>query len=79
MAKYGRVDHAIANAGVIEQGNWFDKSLTIESVEQEPTILILDINLKGFLYFVRVAAAYMVQDIQATEDKSLTHTEFCGR
>lgn len=72
LTKYGRVDHAIANAGVIEQGNWFDKSLTVESVEEEPSTLVLDVDLKGVIYFARVAAVYMAHEKQSTDDKSLT-------
>ena len=33
LAKYGRVDHALSNAGVSEQENWFDPNLTVESVQ----------------------------------------------
>ena len=69
--KFGRIDHAVANAGVIEQGNWFDKSLTIDTVEAEPNTLVLDINLKGVLYFSRVAAVYLAHDRKPEEDKSL--------
>lgn len=32
--EFGRVDHAISIAGVLEQGNIFDPSLTIESVQE---------------------------------------------
>ena len=32
--KYGKVDHALAIAGIVEQGNWFDAGLTLESVEK---------------------------------------------
>lgn len=70
--KFGHVDHAIANAGVIEQGNWFDKSLTIDTVEAEPSTLVIDVNLKGVLYFSRIAAVYMAHDKNPGEDKSLT-------
>jgi len=47
LKKYGRVDHAIACAGIIEQGKWFDPNLTIETVEREETTLVLDVNLVG--------------------------------
>ncbi|KAK4949990.1 hypothetical protein LTR10_011832 [Elasticomyces elasticus] len=72
LSEHGRIDHAVANAGVIEQGNWFDKSLTIDSVEQEPNALVLDVNLKGLIYFSRVAAVYMAHDKSPGEDKTLT-------
>ncbi|TKA69825.1 hypothetical protein B0A55_07502 [Friedmanniomyces simplex] len=76
----GRVDHAIANAGLGEQGNMFDPDLTLESVKEEPkkSMSLVDVNLKGPLYFARVASAYLKQpDVNgkgatAAADKSLT-------
>ena len=32
--KYGRVDHGMAIAGIVEQGNWFDPNLTLETIKQ---------------------------------------------
>ena len=32
--EFGRVDHAISIAGVVEQGNILDPNLTIESVQE---------------------------------------------
>ena len=32
--RFGKVDHAMSIAGIVEQGNWFDPALTIESVEK---------------------------------------------
>lgn len=72
LSLFGRVDHAVANAGVIEQGNCFDKSLTIDTVRQEPTTLVLDVNLKGLFYFSRVAAVYMAHEKGVEDDRSLT-------
>ncbi|KAK1056390.1 hypothetical protein LTR74_014935 [Friedmanniomyces endolithicus] len=76
----GHVDHAIANAGLGEQGNMFDSELTLESVKEEPkkSMSIVDVNVKGPLYFARVASAYLRQpDVNgkastAAVDKSLT-------
>ena len=34
FAKYRRVDHAMAIAGIVEQGNWFDPGLTLETIKQ---------------------------------------------
>ena len=34
LDKYGRVDHALSIAGVVEQGNIFDPGLTVEDVEK---------------------------------------------
>ncbi|KID67818.1 5'-hydroxyaverantin dehydrogenase [Metarhizium brunneum] len=59
---HGRVDIAICCAAVGEQAGWFEpESLDLESVRTVPTPLadILDINLKGSLYFTRIALAYL--------------------
>ncbi|MCJ1322575.1 hypothetical protein MMC15_007924, partial [Xylographa vitiligo] len=66
---FGKVDHAMSIAGIVEQGNWFDPALTIESV---PTKAVLDVNLLGVLYFARIASVYLRQNRQEGEDKSLT-------
>lgn len=78
----GRIDHAVSNAGVGEQGNIVDPSLTLESVREEPSksLRVVDINLKGPLYFARLASVYLRQPAlnnkSSTEaaDKSLTFT-----
>jgi len=69
--KYGRVDHAISIAGISEQGNWFDPTFTIVDVEKEPNTLTLDVNLKGVLYFARIAMAYL-REGKNGQDRSLT-------
>lgn len=57
---HGRVDHAIPCAGILEQGNWFDPNLTIESVqEDEGNMKVLEINLIGLLRFARIAAVFL--------------------
>ncbi|KAK3680092.1 hypothetical protein LTR78_000469 [Recurvomyces mirabilis] len=75
----GRVDHAIANAGLGEQGNMFDPALDLESVKQDPgkSMAVVDVNLKGPLYFARVASVYLRQPAReggndSKQDKSLT-------
>ena len=75
----GRVDHAIANAGLGEQGNMFDPSLDLETVKQDPgkSMAVVDVNLKGPLYFARVASVYLRQPAReggdgGKQDKSLT-------
>ena len=76
----GRVDHAIANAGLGEQGQMFDPTLTLESVKEEPTksLKVVEVNLKGVLYFARIASVYLRQPPRRAEsnegcvDKSLT-------
>ena len=74
LDKYGQVDHAIANAGLIEYGNWFDPEDGLEGIEKEPPVTTLEVNLKGVLYFARIACTYLVhgQDASAPTDKSLT-------
>lgn len=70
----GRVDHAIANAGIGEQGNIFDPAMTLDSVKEEPkkAMNVVDVNLKGELYFARIASVYLRQGRTRAKDKSLT-------
>jgi NAD(P)-dependent dehydrogenase (short-subunit alcohol dehydrogenase family) len=69
---HGRIDHAVANAGLGEQGTMFDPNMTLESVREEPkaSMKVVDVNLKGELYFARIASVYLQQGPKA--DKSLT-------
>jgi NAD(P)-dependent dehydrogenase (short-subunit alcohol dehydrogenase family) len=79
---FGRVDHAFSNAGLGEQGNIFSSELTLESVREEPksSVQVVDVNLKGPLYFARLASVYLRQVAKGEEkdagpvDKSLTFT-----
>lgn len=77
---FGRIDHAWSNAGIVEQGNIFDPKLDLKSVEQEPTksLSVLDINLKGPIYFARIASVYLREGGQHGGDKSLTFTSSVG-
>jgi len=58
----------------------FDPDLTLESVREEPvkSAKVLDVNLKGEVYFARIASVYLRQpDVNsksstAAADKSLT-------
>ena len=72
LKTFGRIDHALANAGLGEQGKMFDPNLTLESVREEPksSIKVIDVNLKGVLYFARIASVYLEQGDPS--DKSLT-------
>lgn len=72
LEKHGRVDHAIACAGIIERGKWFDPELTVESVEKPESDKVIEINLLGVLYFARIAVVYLRHANKAGEDKSLT-------
>jgi NAD(P)-dependent dehydrogenase (short-subunit alcohol dehydrogenase family) len=72
LEKYGHIDHAIANAGIGERGDWFNPSLTIEDVEQVPATTTLNINLIGVLYFVRIALPYLKHNRNAGDDRSIS-------
>jgi len=65
------VDVAISNAGVQELGNWFDPGLDMESVAEAPSTRVTDVNLMGAMYFARVAAVYLKQGADPSQDKSL--------
>jgi NAD(P)-dependent dehydrogenase (short-subunit alcohol dehydrogenase family) len=64
--------HALACAGIIEQGKWFDPELTIETVEKEESKLTLDVNLVGTCMFARIAVVYLKHEKKQGGDKSLT-------
>lgn len=70
---FGRVDHAIANAGIGERGNIFSEDLNLESIKEEPkgAVDVLDVNLKGPVFFARIASVYLRQG-GSGGDKSLT-------
>lgn len=76
---FGRIDHAWANAGIVEQGNIFDPKLSLEGVKEEPSksLSVVDVNLKGPIYFARIAAVYLRQGSQQS-DRSLTLTSSVG-
>ena len=78
--KYDRIDHAFAIAGVLEQGNWFDPELTIQSVEHaEETTAVLDVNLKGTAIFARIAIVFLRDGIKRKDNRSLILTSsFAG-
>ncbi|KAL3426634.1 hypothetical protein PVAG01_00143 [Phlyctema vagabunda] len=69
--KHGQVDIAIANAGISEEGDYFDPSLDLESVKQKPSTRTIDVDLNGVLFFARIAAVYLKQGAQPNQDKSL--------
>jgi NAD(P)-dependent dehydrogenase (short-subunit alcohol dehydrogenase family) len=74
LQKYGHIDHAVANAGIVEQGRWFEPKGGLEGVEKEPSTAVLNVNLKGVMYFAHIACTYLAhgQDPNAPTDKSLT-------
>lgn len=71
---FGRVDHAVANAGIGERGNIVSEDLDLEGVKEEPTgaVDVLDVNLKGAVFFARIASVYLRQRGSREGDKSLT-------
>jgi len=76
---FGRVDHAISNAGLGEQGNLVNPELDLASVRDEPKdgARVIDVNLKGPVYFARLASVYLRQGDETSVmpmDKSLTFT-----
>lgn len=72
LEKYGHIDHAIANAGIGERGDWFNPALTIDDVEQAPATTTLNINLIGVLYFVRIAIPYLKHNRKTGDDRSIS-------
>ncbi|KAF2011606.1 3-hydroxyacyl-CoA dehydrogenase [Aaosphaeria arxii CBS 175.79] len=71
--KYGKIDHAVANAAVYEPDlDIFDPNLSIAQIEQAPPTLAFDINITGTLYFSRIAAVYLRQNNTAESKRSLT-------
>ncbi|KAL2010765.1 hypothetical protein VTN00DRAFT_6572 [Thermoascus crustaceus] len=72
LKTYSKIDHAVAAAGIVEIGNWFDPALTVETVEEAPPIKVLEVNLIGCLYFARIASVYLRQNREPGADRSLT-------
>jgi NAD(P)-dependent dehydrogenase (short-subunit alcohol dehydrogenase family) len=69
----GRIDHAVANAGLGEQGGMFEPTATLESIRNEPNkaMSVVDVNLKGELHFANIASVYLRQG-EGGGDRSLT-------
>lgn len=72
MEVYGRIDHAVAGAGISEIGNVFDPTLDMHSIRKPPTTKVLDVNLTGCLYVARIASVYLRQNRPADVDRSIT-------
>lgn len=70
--RHGVIHHAISCAGILEQGNWFDPNLTIESVANPGNTTVLDINLVGTLNFARIAVVFLRDGLKKGENRSLT-------
>ncbi|KAK8021702.1 hypothetical protein PG990_006840 [Apiospora arundinis] len=56
---HGRVDYAISNAGVTEVGKLFATGDDDAAIEEAPPALVLDVNLKGTVFFTRVAVHFL--------------------
>lgn len=80
LQKYGSVDHVAPIAGIGKDPGWFynggsgDPITSLEEVEKPGNNMLLDVNLMGVLYFVRIAIPYMLQGggISAGHQKSIT-------
>ena len=72
LDKYGKINHAVACAGIVERGKWFDADLTIDSVEKPDSIQTLEINFLGSAYFTRIAVVYLKHGRKEGEDRSIT-------
>lgn len=74
-SRHGRVDQAVANAGILEQGKWFDPELTIESVGSiKETTKVLDVNITAMANFARIAVVFLRDSLSRglTRNPSLT-------
>ncbi|KAK8087809.1 oxidoreductase-short chain dehydrogenase [Apiospora hydei] len=56
---HGRIDYAISNAAVVETGKLFATGNDDSAIEEPPPTLVLDINLKGSVFFTRVAVHFL--------------------
>jgi NAD(P)-dependent dehydrogenase (short-subunit alcohol dehydrogenase family) len=83
MSEYGRVDHAIANAGIMERCGWFDAGLTLDDLENCPDTSTLDVNLTGPVSTVsgRTVArqAISISSVIVVLLTRLNMVEGCGR
>ncbi|KAL1961704.1 hypothetical protein VTN77DRAFT_1308 [Rasamsonia byssochlamydoides] len=59
----GRIDIAIANAGLMERTNFLDENLDEEGKLAEPNYAVVDVNLKGALNTTKLALHYFKKNI----------------
>lgn len=73
LSTHGRVDHAVACAGIVEQGGIFNADLTVETVAQSEPTTVLDVNLGGSVSFARIAVPFLRhgRSQSVVEDRSL--------
>lgn len=55
----GKVDIAVANAGISEIQNYFDDTFDEQGDLLEPSRAVIDVNLVGTLSFCKLAISYM--------------------
>ncbi|KAL4793030.1 hypothetical protein BDV19DRAFT_380350 [Aspergillus venezuelensis] len=69
MSVYGKIDHAVAGAGITEIGNVFNPTLDMTSIRTPPTTKVMDINMNGCLYVARIASVYLRQNRTSGEQQ----------
>ncbi|KAK7968856.1 hypothetical protein PG996_002710 [Apiospora saccharicola] len=57
--QHGRIDYAVSNAAVVESGKLFGTGDDDDAIEKPPPTVVLDVNLKGSVFFTRVAVHYL--------------------
>ena len=57
----GHVDMVFANAGIGETANYFTDTLDSDGRLQEPPSTVIDVNLKGMLYVIKLSWFAMKQ------------------
>ncbi|GES59640.1 putative 3-hydroxyacyl-CoA dehydrogenase [Aspergillus terreus] len=69
---YKKIDHVVVTAGNMEAGeNFFDQSLSLQTVRQPPSTKDVDVNLIGSLYVTRVASVYLRHNRGPGVDRSI--------
>ncbi|ORY58761.1 putative 3-hydroxyacyl-CoA dehydrogenase [Pseudomassariella vexata] len=66
-SNHGRIDHAITNAGVVEIGQLFNTGTEDAAIEEAPPTTVIDVNLKGTVFFTRVAVHYLRKSLTVHE------------
>ncbi|KAK6863723.1 Short-chain dehydrogenase/reductase ascJ [Apiospora arundinis] len=65
---HGRVDYAIPNAGLAEVGKLFATGDDDAAIEEAPPTMVLDVNLKGTIFFMRVAVHFLRKSLARHRD-----------
>lgn len=63
---HGRIDHAVSNAGLVEIGQLFTPPTGDDdaAIEEAPPTLVLDVNLKGTIFFTRIAVHFLRKSLK---------------